>query len=180
MWRRALRSQRYLLFTHTLRRGYCYYVHVQNRVLYINIVYPPFFVFSNCILLLLGLIPFPLRYIYAIPSCFYKLSFFFTLCFLFWNLQTKGKIWKTLTVQCVHRWNSWTSFLVETSRHKIESSQTRFPFYKMLFMDIRKFFCFADFFADFLKESRMWFSVGVFCFVCTFNLEYMKINLIII
>jgi hypothetical protein len=46
--------------------------------------------------------------------------------------------------QSGQRWNSWTAFLVEVSRNKLEHSQTLvstliFPFYKTLFMNSSSF-----------------------------------------
>ncbi len=60
--------------------------------------------------------------------------------------------------------NSWAPYLVEVSGHKLKSSHTWvfvwfstliFPFYKRLFMNRLESSCFADF----LYQSRVWFSV---------------------
>ncbi len=64
-------------------------------------------------------------------------------------------------------WNSWTAFLDEVSRRKLDFSQTRvfvwfptviFPFYKMCFMKGLEFSCFGDFFG-LLKAERISFSL---------------------
>ncbi len=68
----------------------------------------------------------------------------------------------------VQRWNSWTAFLVEFSRHKLESSQTHvfclvsyshFSILQYAILEYTRVFLFRGFFERILKPEKSWFSL---------------------